>query len=63
MVIGPNPISKFGKNVAELCGFLDYKEFALHGFRRMYVSNNVNNNAPAEEQQNHLQHHPNSKKP
>ena len=63
MVIGPNPIAKFGKNVAELCGFLDYKEFALHSFQRMHVSNNINNNAPTKEQQNHLQHYPQSKKP
>ena len=62
-VIGCNTIGQYGKNVAELCRFIDYKSFALHGFRRINVSNNVNNDAPEYERQNHSRHAATSEKP
>ena len=57
-VLGCNTISQYGKNVAELCGFIDYKAFALHRFCRLHVSNNVNNNAPTYERRKHSRHAP-----
>ena len=63
MVIGPNPIGQYAKNVAELCGFVDYNSFAAHGFRRMHVSNNVNNNAPEYERRKHSRHAKQSEAP
>ena len=54
--IGANTIAKYGKNVAELCNFVDYKKFAMHGYHCMHVSNNVNNDVPEYEHRKHSRH-------